>query len=249
MRAKPVSTRARARAAPGVGRAVPRSAHSHVTTSSTISSTVRSVVSMTRAPSATPSGRGRAGAVDPVSPGHGVGPLLGAAPGPLLGDGGEVDLEIGLGEDHRADVPALDHPPAVLGRPRRWRGTSTARTSGLAATAETAALTSGPRMASVTSVPSTTTRSPTAMATAGPPRPPPAGRPGRCRRSRPAQATARYMAPVSSRSTPSRSARARETVDLPDPAGPSMAMTGRVRDPAARHARPVSRARSSAKPG
>jgi hypothetical protein len=37
------------------------------------------------------------------------------------------------------------------------------------------------------------------------------------------------IAPVSRRSSPRRAARALETVDFPDPAGPSMAMTGRDR--------------------
>ena len=40
-----------------------------------------------------------------------------------------------------------------------------------------------------------------------------------------ANATDRYMAPVSRYSSPSRSASRRATVDLPDPAGPSMAIT------------------------
>ena len=117
-------------------------------------------------------------------------------------------------------------PPPRSATHCRWRSTSTARTPGLAATADTAPLTSGPRMASVTSVAVDLTRSPTAMARRGPARPPPRGRPASMPRSRAAQATARYMAPVSRRSRPSRSARARETVDLPEPAGPSMAMTG-----------------------
>ena len=40
-----------------------------------------------------------------------------------------------------------------------------------------------------------------------------------------ASATARYIAPVSRYVKPSRAATARATVDLPAPAGPSMAMT------------------------
>src|SRR4051794_37379912 len=43
--------------------------------------------------------------------------------------------------------------------------------------------------------------------------------------SPPASATARYIAPVSRYVKPRRSATARATVDLPVPAGPSMAMT------------------------
>ena len=93
--------------------------------------------------------------------GQGSGVLLGPPSGPLTGRRRQVDLEVGVGQHHRADVATLDDAPAVLGHPRRWRSTSTARTSGLAATADTARLTSGPRMASVTSVPSASTRSPT----------------------------------------------------------------------------------------
>ena len=48
--------------------------------------------------------------------------------------------------------------------------------------------------------------------------------PARCA----ASATARYMAPVSTRTKPSTSARRRATVLLPAPAGPSMATMGRV---------------------
>ena len=121
----------------------------------------------------------------------------------------------------------------------------TARTAGLAATADTAALTSGPRMASVMSVPSATTRSPTSRSSV---RATPATASVSAvsipRRST-AQATERYMAPVSRRLTPSRAARARDSVDLPDPAGPSMAM---VTEPLTA-APPASRSRVSANPG
>src|SRR3546814_6254147 len=60
-------------------------------------------------------------------------------------------------------------------------------------------------------------------------------------RRRAANVTPRYMAPVSRYSRPRRAASARATVDLPDPAGPSMAMTvmaersSRGRDVIARH--------------
>ena len=38
--------------------------------------------------------------------------------GPHLGIGGEVHLELGVGEHDRADVAALEHPAAVVGHPR-----------------------------------------------------------------------------------------------------------------------------------
>ena len=75
------------------------------------------------------------------------------------------------------------------------------------------------RIASVTSRPSTFTRSPTSIAIAS------ATRAGSSPRSSAASATARYIAPVSRYVNPSRSATARATLDLPAPAGPSMAMT------------------------
>ena len=86
--------------------------------------------------------------------------------------------------------------------------------------ARRASVTSGVRIASVTSRPSSRTRSPTSMSSraatsAG-------GSPARA-----ASATQRYIAPVSRYVKPSRSATARATVDLPAPAGPSMAMTMR----------------------
>ena len=97
--------------------------------------------------------------------------------------------------------------------------TSAARTLGSAATRDAPADTSGVRIASVTSSPSSRTRSPTSIATAAATSP--AGRPLRPA----ASATARYIAPVSRYVNPSRSATARATVDLPAPAGPSMAIT------------------------
>ena len=46
-----------------------------------------------------------------------VGDLLGAPLGPHLGIGGEVHLELGVGEHDRADVAALEHAAAVGRRP------------------------------------------------------------------------------------------------------------------------------------
>src|SRR5436190_23496545 len=51
-------------------------------------------------------------------------------------------------------------------------------------------------------------------------------------RCRAARATARYIAPVSKYSRPSARASARPTVDLPAPAGPSIAITSNVGLPA-----------------
>ena len=76
---------------------------------------------------------------------------------------GEVQLQLGVGEDHRSDVATLDHAAARARRPTAcWRSRSSARTPLFAATLLTAAVTSGVRMAAVASTPSTNTpRSPT----------------------------------------------------------------------------------------
>src|SRR3954470_14418785 len=79
-------------------------------------------------------------------------------------------------------------------------------------------------MASVTSSPSTVTRSPTSTVISR------AISAGGRRRSREASVTARYIAPVSRYVKPSWAATALATLDLPAPAGPSIAMTiGRMR--------------------
>ena len=97
--------------------------------------------------------------------------------------------------------------------------TSASRTAGSEDTCEAASDTHGSRIRSVTSSPSSVTRSPSssraarAIAAASAPS------------AAAATATARYIAPVSRYVKPSRSAAARATVDLPAPAGPSMAMT------------------------
>ena len=72
---------------------------------------------MTLAPSATPSGDTDLRAVEPVATGQGVGALLRPAAGPLVGRRREVDLDLGVGKDHRADVAALDHPSPTFGHP------------------------------------------------------------------------------------------------------------------------------------
>src|SRR3954452_23899853 len=93
----------------------------------------------------------------------------------------------------------------------RCLSSSAARTSGSAARREARSEISGVRIACETSSPSSSTRSPSnAMC--------------RLAGSRsPASATARYIAPESRYAKPSARAAARATVDLPAPAGPSMA--------------------------
>jgi hypothetical protein len=93
------------------------------------------------------------------------------------------------------------------------------RTPTSALTWEDASETAGVRIASVTSRPSSSTRSPSSIVAAS------AIAAGSPPSSATRSATHRYMAPVSRYVKPSRSATARATVDLPAPAGPSMAMT------------------------
>ena len=84
-----------------------------------------------------------------------VGGVLGAAAlGAGGGRGGQVDLEVGVGGDDRGDVPALDDDAGGAGDdlPLQARPAAGVR-PGTAATAETAPVTSGPRMAASTSVP------------------------------------------------------------------------------------------------
>ena len=66
--------------------------------------------------------------------------------------------------------PSTTPPPCVPAQ-ARWRSTRCRRTSGLAATTETARPTSGERMRPVTSSPSMTTRSPTSIVDAPPEQP------------------------------------------------------------------------------
>src|SRR3954464_1494869 len=117
--------------------------------------------------------------------------------------------------------------PAMIAR---CRATRCLRTAGTAATAQTAAVTSGPRIGPSTGTPlaakcgasgdvpidSSVSRATLAIASASPRKTPACNT---------AQVTARYIAPVS-RYTPSTAAASRrETVDLPEPAGPSTATT------------------------
>ncbi len=97
------------------------------------------------------------------------------------------------------------------------------------------------RISSVTSRPSSSVRSPGSILSDAAIEP--AGTP----RSVAASATARYIAPVSRYVKPSASATARATVDLPAPAGPSIATT--VTDHPGDDAHAISPATSSANPG
>ena len=122
--------------------------------------------------------------------GGGVGAQLGgAALRTLLRAGREEDLDRRLGRDDRADVTALGNP--VAGAQERALFTSAARTFSLVAMREAASETSGARIASVTSRPSASTRSPisisssSARSDAAPPS------------SSSLSAAARYMAPES----------------------------------------------------
>src|SRR3954452_15853055 len=99
--------------------------------------------------------------------------------------------------------------------------TSAARTRGSVAILEAASETSGVRISSVTSRPSSFTRLPTSMSTSRARSP---ASPGLSTSDR---ATARYMAPESRYEKPTFSASARATLLLPAPAGPSMATTMR----------------------
>src|SRR5947208_14277471 len=117
-------------------------------------------------------------------------------------------------------------PPPCTSIHSRWAATSRVRTSGTAATTDTAADTSAVRMASLTSRPPTRTGGPTSRSspcatpmTAG-------ASAGSIPASSTAQVRARYRAPVPGAGRPSASATARATVDLPEPAGPSTATTG-----------------------
>jgi hypothetical protein len=117
-------------------------------------------------------------------------------------------------------------PPPRSRAQLRWRSTSSERTRLLAATALTAVVTSRLRMSAVASTPSTNTpRSPTSRSTASANSATRSTSAGSMPRRIAANVTARYIAPVSRYCNPRRAARARATVLLPAPAGPSMAMT------------------------
>ena len=59
--------------------------------------------------------RGRASVCDQLV-GDLLAELVGAAPGAFLGRGGQEHLEVGVGQDDRADVAALDHPAPLARR-------------------------------------------------------------------------------------------------------------------------------------
>ena len=117
-------------------------------------------------------------------------------------------------------------PPPRSATHSRWRRTSSARTRLLAATALTAEVTSRPRISTVASMPSTVTPwSPTTRSSPSDTSATSSASDGSSPRRSAANVTARYIAPVSRYSSPSRSARARPTVLFPAPAGPSIAIT------------------------
>ncbi len=121
--------------------------------------------------------------------------------------------------------PSMTPPPRSAAQ-ARCRRTISARTAGLAATVLTARVTSGPRISMVASTPSTETAlSATAMSRSATMPATSVASAGSMPRRRAAKVTARYMAPVSRYSRSSRSASRRATVDFPEPAGPSMAIT------------------------
>ena len=78
-------------------------------------------------------------------------------PGPRR-DAVRYTFRAASGNTTRADVAALDHAAAALGGPLAAGGSrSSVRTAGLAATVDTARVTSGPRISMVASTPSTVT--------------------------------------------------------------------------------------------
>ena len=122
--------------------------------------------------------------------------------------------------------PSITPPPRDVAH-ARWRSRRSARTAGLAATTDTARVTSGPRISMVASIPSTvvTPLGRRRCRASGPARPPGRRRPGRrrpgARRRRPTGTWRRC------RGTPGRGARRRpgRRWTCPTRPGPSMAMT------------------------
>ena len=133
----------------------------------------------------------------------------------------DVELQRGVGEHDRADVAAL-RPPLPHARPPTPVGGARARRAHrlLAATALTAEVTSRPRISTVASTPSTVTPwSSTTRSSASDTSATSSSSDGSSPRRSAANVTARYIAPVSRYSSPSRSASARPTVLLPGPGG------------------------------
>src|SRR5205807_4160208 len=123
--------------------------------------------------------------------------------------------------------PSMTPPPRCSAH-SRCRSRNSARTAGWEDTSDPPADTAGPRISALTSRPSSRTLpggSPSSRTASSAARaiasPSPRSRPRSMARS----VTARYIAPVSSTSRPRAEATPRATVDLPDPAGPSMATT------------------------
>ena len=227
---------------------------------STISSIVRSrrvdhdrVVGLARAGCPPVPGRARrAGRGRPPPPrSRGRATSLDRRAGPHLRVGGQVHLELGVGEH---DACRCRGP-----RSRRRRGSrptpaggarSSARTPGLAATMLTARVTSGPRISMVASTPSTVDRAVDApsisrsAASLAPRRPRRGSMPaaqGRERHRAVHGAGVEVVEARAGRPAPG------PTVDLPEPAGPSMAMTLIGADPTPLRARRSCRARRSSR--
>ena len=149
-------------------------------------------------------------------------PTLGAGPGVAV----TYSLSAASGKTTRADVAALDHATAALVRPSPLTGPQLVADAAVRGHALTASVTSRLRIATVASIAvdehavlrHSSVHRRASSATAGVVVDRDASRIA-------ANATARYIAPVSRYSRPRRAATARPTVLLPAPAGPSMAMT------------------------
>ncbi len=120
--------------------------------------------------------------------------------------------------------PSATQPPSPTRA--RWRSTIAARTRGWTETREASPVTSGERIALVTSSPAIATE-PGPMARSRPSARCPIAAPssGSVPLLDASSATQRYIAPESRYVKPRRSASALATVDFPAPAGPSMAIT------------------------
>ena len=129
--------------------------------------------------------------------GRRIGAQLGGAPARALARvGREEDLQLGVRRDDGADVAALGHPVAARRSARAaWPRAPRARPAS-AATREAASETSGVRIASVTSRPSSSTRAVAPELDRAPRAASSAGSRGRAPRAR-AGPTQRYIAPLS----------------------------------------------------
>ena len=218
----------------------------HRSTSSRMSNASRRVESIRTASSARSSGCGRGDTFRPASSRsrrtrsvatsatlRAVAALPRPPAGPYAGVGGQVHLQVGVGQHDVADARVPPPRPRHARRHpgRRWRATDSFRARG----GWPPPPTRWRRLRWCGSPRSRPPRRPAPRAhlqlhALG--QPPTAGSSaGSIPYHATAQATARYIAPVSRRSTPRASASSRASVDLPAPARPSMATTG-LRRPA-----------------